>query len=528
MKKKSLCVLLCLTIISSYAQIIKFEQVSPLLPATEFIGGTYGNSLTFADIDNDLDMDLLIHGSSDSAGNVMRLYINDGNGFYSESGDVISSGNWSIEAIIVDYDEDNDLDIFNSSDRNFYINDGYGHFEKDTVEYFNEVSRISSPIFKDINGDGLIDYFSSGVNWNGKRRAFLYFKNSQGFFEIQNTPFDLTNWYVFLEDIDNDSDPDLFITDLLEGISKTRLYLNDGLGNFTLKGKPFGDIETTKVVFSDIDNDNDLDVLVPIGESIWPNNFLKFFKNDGQGNFTEFSEIELAYYDDYHSDIKFADLDSDTDQDLIYGKKHSFDDNIGIEFYLNNGTGLFTQISEYPVNEQQVSHTTLAFTDIDGDLDQDFIFASSYGGQYEFYTHLYRNISCLITRSTLNITEDSSYTVPSGDETYTLSGIYYDTIPNSCGADSIITINLTINTVGIDNNSSIDISIYPNPSDGIIMIEGVNIQRIEVFNFNGRKIGLFKVNNNQYKLDLKSYIKGIYIIKIISQNEIVSEKILIK
>jgi len=42
-----------------------------------------------------------------------------------------------------------------------------------------------------------------------------------------------------------------------------------------------------------------------------------------------------------------------------------------------------------------------------------------------------------------------SYTVPSGDETYTTSGTYPDTIPNAVGCDSIITINLTI-----DNNSS--------------------------------------------------------------------------
>ncbi|MFC2114507.1 FG-GAP-like repeat-containing protein, partial [Bacteroidota bacterium] len=39
----------------------------------------------------------------------------------------------------------------------------------------------------------------------------------------------------------------------------------------------------------------------------------------------------------------------------------------------------------------------------------------------------------------------SSYTVPSGDETYTTSGVYSDTIPNYAGCDSLLTINLTIN-----------------------------------------------------------------------------------
>ena len=42
--------------------------------------------------------------------------------------------------------------------------------------------------------------------------------------------------------------------------------------------------------------------------------------------------------------------------------------------------------------------------------------------------------------------ECTTYTVPSGDETYTSTGNYtvYDTIPSSCGTDSLLTINLSI------------------------------------------------------------------------------------
>ncbi|MCW3103862.1 MAG: hypothetical protein JWO09_2302 [Bacteroidetes bacterium] len=48
------------------------------------------------------------------------------------------------------------------------------------------------------------------------------------------------------------------------------------------------------------------------------------------------------------------------------------------------------------------------------------------------------------TSSTASITACNSYTVPSGDETYTAGGSYMDTIPNMAGCDSIMTINLTI------------------------------------------------------------------------------------
>ena len=54
--------------------------------------------------------------------------------------------------------------------------------------------------------------------------------------------------------------------------------------------------------------------------------------------------------------------------------------------------------------------------------------------------------------STLQFCAGSTFTVPSGDETYTLSGIYSDTIPNMNGFDSVITITLsttlpTLNTI---------------------------------------------------------------------------------
>ncbi len=53
--------------------------------------------------------------------------------------------------------------------------------------------------------------------------------------------------------------------------------------------------------------------------------------------------------------------------------------------------------------------------------------------------------------TTSSITMDAcfDYTVPSGDETYFVSGLYNDTISNAAGCDSVITIDLTINTVDV-------------------------------------------------------------------------------
>ncbi len=66
--------------------------------------------------------------------------------------------------------------------------------------------------------------------------------------------------------------------------------------------------------------------------------------------------------------------------------------------------------------------------------------------------------------SSISETVCNSYTVPSGNETYTMSGIYMDTIPNIAGCDSIITINLTVNNSSTSTISETACNSYTVPS----------------------------------------------------------------
>jgi len=59
---------------------------------------------------------------------------------------------------------------------------------------------------------------------------------------------------------------------------------------------------------------------------------------------------------------------------------------------------------------------------------------------------------CIPTTSSLTMSECNSYTWPINNNTYTYSGIYTATLTNAAGCDSVITLNLTINT--IDNSVS--------------------------------------------------------------------------
>ena len=53
------------------------------------------------------------------------------------------------------------------------------------------------------------------------------------------------------------------------------------------------------------------------------------------------------------------------------------------------------------------------------------------------------------TSSTMTATSCDSYTWSQNGMTYTISGMYNDTVSNSVGCDSIITLDLTIDTVGV-------------------------------------------------------------------------------
>ena len=54
----------------------------------------------------------------------------------------------------------------------------------------------------------------------------------------------------------------------------------------------------------------------------------------------------------------------------------------------------------------------------------------------------------------LNVTECASYTSPSGNYTWTNSGQYTDTLQNSLGCDSILSIALAINNTSANSEMS--------------------------------------------------------------------------
>jgi len=80
------------------------------------------------------------------------------------------------------------------------------------------------------------------------------------------------------------------------------------------------------------------------------------------------------------------------------------------------------------------------------------------------------------------------------------------------------TINVTVDNswTGVDENSS-NYEIYPNPTNGSIMVKGDNIKAVEVYNLCGQKV--LTVNGSQnVNVDISALTSGIYMVKVIDNN----------
>jgi hypothetical protein len=73
-------------------------------------------------------------------------------------------------------------------------------------------------------------------------------------------------------------------------------------------------------------------------------------------------------------------------------------------------------------------------------------------------------------------------------------------------------------------NSSADISVYPNPTKGLITVRSIQkVKQIRITNFLGETI----LNTSLTKLDISSYANGIYFIEVLTEKELLKQKVIL-
>jgi len=235
----------------------------------------------------------------------------------------------------------------------------------------------------DLNSDGFEDLIIGGSKGHS---SVVLLSNSSGEFSQKNSfyfPQDLASEVTALAllDVDNDGDLDLYMGNGGIEFSKfsselaDQLYLNNGRGQFTpskiILPTALKYFNTANVSVSDIDQDGDLDLFVgerSINAAYGMPGSGHILINSGQGVFTDRTEIiaPSLYNIGMITDAAFSDLDGDLDQDLVV-----IGEFMGVEIFLNN-KGQFTKL-ENPIGLEKGWWSALKITDINGDGLADLI-----------------------------------------------------------------------------------------------------------------------------------------------------------
>lgn len=425
MKKATLIATILLGTTSlHFAQTIQMELADP----QPFLQGSDTGDMEFADLDGDGDKDLVITGSGN---------MSDGTS--------------------------------HSALTTLYFNDGAGNFSAVTDHGIENI-RLSKIAIADIDSDTDLDLLISGFTHGGIALTKLYTNNGSGSFtEVTGSPFEsITSGYFNFGDLDGDNDLDLVFSGGHTGINDVVKYLNDGTGSFSLDTTT-GITNIQGVLdLSDFDMDNDLDLLI-CGQDSSGNTLTRLYINDGNGDFTMIPDPGFNNID--FGDISTGDTDGDGDLDVVIAGTGS--SGFVTEFYRNNGDNSFTWVPDVPfLGLGADGETSMNDFDNDGDLDV-FVIGSANGGLPNIYSHIYENLG------------DSNFTLSSefiggylsthaaadvnGDDL--LDVVIGGTTTGSPVRGSFLFKNVS-SVLGVNElNPGLSLSIYPNPSNGLIHVD---------------------------------------------------------
>lgn len=387
---------------------MKFEDITAKAGVSAKRGWKTGVSIADVNGDGFQDIYLCLSGPVDRERRTNQLYINNGNLTFTEKAAVmgVSDSGYSTQAVFLDYDRDNDLDLFvvnhnNKNLRNFDASfvkkmidpDAGDRLYRNDNNFFTDVTLqsgiISNPLgyglgvsVSDFNNDGWPDMY---VTNDYVEEDYMYINNHDGTFtnRAKEDFGHLSNFSMGCDvaDINNDGWTDVFTLDMLPEDNKRQkllympdnyevynnqvqngfyhqlmrnmLQLNNGNGTFSEIGQLSGVYCTDwswASLLMDFNNDGYKDLFITngYGRDMTNRDFVKFYANE-----------RMKFIRNEPSENMFKLL-----QEIPTTPVHNY-------LYLNNGDLRFSDASiEAGFDKQSLSNgAACADLDNDGDLD---------------------------------------------------------------------------------------------------------------------------------------------------------------
>ena len=329
------------------------------------------------DFDNDGWPDIF---RTECRGTRVALMHNEGDGkFADRTGDIqliFSDRSLGYGQTFADYDNDGDLDLFvafgnwNYSLRapNLLLRNDRGLFTDVAQEAgLTDMNATDNAVWLDYDRDGWLDLYTANLG-QPEVRNLLYRNNGDGTFTDMTAEVGLdvlfsegaggSNGALAAADFNDDGWPDLYVAVFR---ARNRLFLNDGQGRFVeATNEDLGDPgQAFDVAVGDFDNDGDLDLFQATGGLSQEDRSLVLL-NLGEGEFLDVTEAVGINIVGDAQDTGFGDIDGDGDLDLTLGQPRTV--------FRNDG-GLFVDITDQAYNGDFGPPVAFWDYDLDGHLD---------------------------------------------------------------------------------------------------------------------------------------------------------------
>lgn len=444
--------------------------------------GSYGSQLQVVDWDNDNDMDVICSSSSG-----ISLFKNNGTGTFTTSTILSNSSAFHI----TDLNNDNLMDIVRV---NGYLLQAYEQNTNgtlsllETMDSFAQTSRIFSG---DVDGDGDIDILTIFENGGSERRIKWYqntnglgtFANNVILVNLPNLTVTSSNDQKKLEMTDLDGDNKLDILFMESNTTKIAWYKN-------MTGTTFGSeqiISTNAesvwdIASIDLNNNGTKDILA----ATYKNGDISLYKNTNNlGSFS--APTRISYYVLFPNNVDVGDIDGDGIKDIL---SSSNGDN-KLAWYKNvSGTGTFTQPQQI-ISNMTTQARNGYLRDMDGDGDLDVVATYFFDDTIDVYKILW-------------FKNDGNGVFTTENTIYTGTADLYYITPVDIDSDGDIDIVAVLNTTNLmvlRNNGngtfqSQQLYNFPTASFSYITIDDIDGDGdLDVINANSNKFGWYENTN---------------------------------